>query len=130
MSTPYTFAHRPDIEDGAKQFTLEGQTVHFATDTLGTSATGCALQRYAPGAHPGFGHRHFDAEEVYVVVAGSGRIRLDDEIVEVRHLDAIRVAPEVWRGFSAGPDGMVVLAFGARHERDGDGAPDWWPDDR
>jgi mannose-6-phosphate isomerase-like protein (cupin superfamily) len=130
MNAPYTVAHLPAIEDGAKRFVLEGQTAHFAADALGSALTGCALQCYAPGAHPGLGHRHADAEEVYVVVDGSGRIKLDDEIVDLRRLDAVRVAPQVWRAFSAGPDGMEVLAFGPRHEGDGEGVAGWWPDDR
>ena len=127
MTPPFTHAHLPDIEDGARQFGLEGQTAHFAAESLALRDTGCTLQRYEPGAHPGFGHRHFDAEETYVVVRGSGRIKLGDEIIEVRELDAVRVAPEVWRAFSAGPDGMDVLAFGARHPGDGDVDVNWWP---
>lgn len=129
MSAPYTRTHLPELDDFAKQFGLEGQTAHFGADALGTEATGCALQRYAPDAHPGFGHRHFDAEEVYVVISGGGRIKLDDEVIDVKTLDAVRVAPEVWRAFSAGPDGMDILAFGTRHPGDGDATPGWWPRD-
>lgn len=131
MSAPYTHTHLPDIQDSATRFGLgEGQTAHFGSDALALEGVGCALQRYAPNAHPGFGHRHFEAEEVYVVLAGSGRIKLDDEIHDLQRLDAIRVQPQVWRAFSAGPQGMEIIAFGARHPGDGDAAAGWWPDDR
>ena len=67
-------------------------------------------------------------EEVYVVLAGAGRMKLDDAIIDVRRLDAIRVAPGVTRQFEAGPDGLEILAVGARHEGDGELVPDWWTD--
>jgi len=73
-----------------------------------------------------FGHRHERAEEVYVVIAGSGRVKLDDEIAELRPLDAVRVAPAVTRAFEAGPDGLELLAFGPRHDGDGELFPGWW----
>jgi mannose-6-phosphate isomerase-like protein (cupin superfamily) len=75
-----------------------------------------------------FGHRHEEAEEVYVVLGGDGRIKLDDEIIEVGTLDAVRVAPGVIRAFEAGPGGIEVLAFGARHDGDGELIQDWWSD--
>jgi mannose-6-phosphate isomerase-like protein (cupin superfamily) len=74
-----------------------------------------------------FGHRHENAEEVYVILAGSGRVKLDDEIVDVETMDAIRVSPEVTRAFEAGPAGIEVLAFGPRHEGDGELVQGWWP---
>ena len=46
-------------------------------------------------------YRHREREEAYVVVCGSGRVRLDDEIREMRRWDVIRVAPEVVRAFEA-----------------------------
>jgi mannose-6-phosphate isomerase-like protein (cupin superfamily) len=81
-----------------------------------------------PGKRNAFGHRHEEAEEVYVVIAGSGRVRLDDEIVEVTELDAIRVAPEVTRAWEAGEEGLSVIVFGARHEADGELNPEFWQD--
>ena len=75
-----------------------------------------------------FGHRHEEAEEIYIVVAGSGRMKLDDEIIEVETLDAIRVSPEVVRAFEAGDEGLEVIAAGARHDGDGEVVQDWWSD--
>ena len=63
-----------------------------------------------------------------MVIAGSGRVKLDDEIHEIARLDAIRVGPEVKRAFEAGPDGIEFLAFGQHFEKDGRILPDWWID--
>jgi mannose-6-phosphate isomerase-like protein (cupin superfamily) len=75
-----------------------------------------------------FAHRHHNAEEVYVVLGGSGRMRLDDEIIDVQALDAIRVEPQVTRAFEAGPDGIQWLAFGAHFDKDGEVLRDFWKD--
>jgi len=68
------------------------------------------------------------AEEVYIVIGGSGRLKLDDEVIAVEALDAIRVAPGVVRAFESGPDGLEVLAVGARHDGDGELIQGWWSD--
>lgn len=81
-----------------------------------------------PGCRQAFGHRHEQAEEVYVVLAGDGRLRLDGEVVEIAPLDAIRVAPSVTRGFEAGSEGLAVLAFGPRYPGDGEIIQDFWND--
>ena len=76
------------------------------------------------------GHHHREQEEVYVVVSGSGRMRLDDKIVDLNQWDIIRVAPETIRGLEGGPDGMEVIAVGSDRPAGGDGVsvPDWWVD--
>ena len=77
------------------------------------------------------GHSHREQEEAYVVVAGSGRVRLDDEIRDVRQWDVVRVAPEVIRAFEAGPDGLELIAVGGPKPEGGDGQPTDapWPDE-
>jgi mannose-6-phosphate isomerase-like protein (cupin superfamily) len=86
--------------------------------------------RYAPGFRAPLGHSHREQEEAYVVVSGSGRIRLDDEIVELAQWDVVRVAPSVVRGFEGGPGGLEVIAIGADRPEGGDGVrvDDWWTD--
>ncbi len=71
-------------------------------------------------------HRHTRAEEVYVILAGTGRIKLDDELRDVRALDAIRVRPDVARALEAGPDGLEFLAVGPHHQGDGEPVDDPW----
>jgi mannose-6-phosphate isomerase-like protein (cupin superfamily) len=93
---------------------------------LEATQTGAAHFRLLPGKRSPFAHRHARAEEIYVILSGSGVVKLDDEIVPVRRLDAIRVSPSVVRAFEAGPDGLEFLAFGPHYEGDGEGVADPW----
>ena len=125
----YTLKNLTDVEDSAPKFGFgELGQARFATGDFDAERTGFSYQRLNPDKRQAFGHRHDDAEEVYVVLDGSGRLKLDDEIVDVRRLDAIRVAPGVTRAFEAGPEGLEVIAFGARHEGDGELIQGWWSD--
>jgi mannose-6-phosphate isomerase-like protein (cupin superfamily) len=129
MPAAYTRKKLTDVEDSAPKFGLsENQEARFANADLDVKDTGVSHLRLHPGKRSAFGHRHENAEEVYVVLAGSGRVKLDEEIIEIAAMDAIRVAPEVARAFEAGPEGMDVLAFGPRHEGDGEVLPGWWTD--
>jgi mannose-6-phosphate isomerase-like protein (cupin superfamily) len=117
----YTIKNLRDVEDSAPKFGFgELQEAHFAHGALETQDTGCSYHVVKPGKRQGFAHRHDAAEEVYVVLSGAGRINLDGEVVDVKRLDAIRVAPPIVRTFEAGPDGLELLAFGPRHEGDGE----------
>ena len=89
---------------------------------------GMSLLRVKPRKRQAFAHRHERAEEVYVVMSGSGRMKIDDEIIELEPLDAVRVTPMATRQFEAGDDGLEVVAFGRRFERDGETFPGWWSD--
>ncbi len=129
MAAPYTHLNLDEVEDSAPKFGYdEVQEARFANEALETEQAGFSFHRVKPGKRQGFGHKHDEAEEIYVIVSGSGRMKLDDEIVEVRRLDAIRVAPEVTRQFEAGDDGLEIVAFGSRHEGDGELVPGWWTD--
>jgi mannose-6-phosphate isomerase-like protein (cupin superfamily) len=129
MTSPYTLKNLADVDDSAVKFGYEElQEVRFATGDLEAEGTGVSHHRVKPGKRQGFAHRHEEAEEVYVVISGSGRVKLDDQIFEIDRLDAIRVAPEVTRMFEAGGEGLELLAFGPRHEGDGDLVHDWWTD--
>ena len=127
MTATYTYKKLDEVQDSAPKFGMdELQEARFATGDLDAQDTGFSLHRVKPGKRQGFGHKHDAAEEVYVVIAGSGRVKLDDDIVDLTRLDALRVAPQVTRCFEAGPDGLELLAFGPRHEGDGDIVPGWW----
>ena len=115
----YTVKNLRQVEDlAAKHGFGEVQEARFPLEDLDAEATGLAHIIVRPGKRQPFAHRHKEAEEIYVVVSGSGRIKLDDEIVEVSELDAIRIAPNVARALEAGDDGMTILAFGPRHAGD------------
>jgi uncharacterized cupin superfamily protein len=118
-----------EVEDSAvKHGFSETQMARFAGADLGCETIGLALEGVKPGKRQAFGHRHEEDEEVYVVVDGSGTMRLGEETIEVGRLDAIRVAPGVWRAFEAGPDGLQILAFGTHTEGDGEIDPGFWTD--
>jgi uncharacterized cupin superfamily protein len=129
--TDYTHANmRTDVEDSAPGFGLAPDLeAHFARKPLGAERIGVSLQKLAPGARQAFGHRHTEDEEVYVVVKGGGRVKVDDEIVELGEWDAIRVAPSTMRCFEAGDDGIEYLAFGTHTEDDGETVNGWWSED-
>ena len=116
-----------ETADSAPKFGLEefGEA-HFPREELDAKKTGLSYQVLKPGKRQQFGHKHDKAEEVYVVLSGSGRVKLDDEIVELSELDAIRVEPKVMRAFEAGPDGMAWLAFGPHHDKDGQMDREFW----
>lgn len=125
----YTIKNLDATKDSAPEFGFgELGEAHFPREELGCEQVGLAYHRLRPGKRQAFGHRHENAEEVYVVLDGSGRIRLDDEAREISRLDAIRVEPSVARAFEAGPDGLAVIVFGSRHEGDGELLHEFWKD--
>jgi mannose-6-phosphate isomerase-like protein (cupin superfamily) len=130
MTTPYTLKKLTDVEDSAVKFGLaEMGEARFAKDDLDAEDTGVSLHRIRAGQRQPFAHKHDAAEEIYVVLAGSGRAKLDDAIVDIAKLDAIRVAPGVIRAFEAGHDtDLELLAVGPRHDGDGEIIQDWWKD--
>jgi mannose-6-phosphate isomerase-like protein (cupin superfamily) len=130
MPAPYTLRRLSDVADSAAKFGFgETQESRFANGDLETEQTGLSYHRVKAGKRQPFGHRHQGAEEVYVIVAGSGRAKLDDEVVEVGALDAIRVAPGVIRAFEGGPEGLELLAFGPLRPDDrGEMLQGWWTD--
>src|SRR3954452_6330797 len=123
MRNPFTHKKLNEVKDSAPGFGFgDDMEARFAKDDVEAEDTGFSFHRLKPGKRQPFGHAHEETEEVYVVVRGDGLFKLDDEIIEVERLDAIRVSPEVTRAFEAGDDGLEVLVFGPR--KDGDGALD------
>jgi mannose-6-phosphate isomerase-like protein (cupin superfamily) len=102
-----------------------------ATKLLGLEHSGLTYQRIPPDYRFPYGHTHKTQEEVYVVVRGRGRMKVDDEIVDLKEWDAVRVPPGAWRGYEAGPEGLELLVIGApglgENPRDDvEGTRDWW----
>jgi mannose-6-phosphate isomerase-like protein (cupin superfamily) len=112
--TRHTIKNLRDVEDSAPKFGMDTvMQARFAAGDLGMEKSALSLQRLLPGATQPFGHHHRGQEELYVIVDGSGQVKLDDDVFDVGAMDAIRVAPEVVRAFSAGPEGLEFLAYGA-----------------
>jgi mannose-6-phosphate isomerase-like protein (cupin superfamily) len=126
----YTVVNLKQVEDQAPRFgyapDLESR---FARRALALENSGLSYFKLAPGFRVPFGHRHTDQEEVYVVVAGSARIKLGDDVVDLGTWDAVRVPPEVTRGMEGGPEGAEIVAFGAPSNENADAemVRDFWP---
>lgn len=133
---PFTLRNiKHDLEDIGSVFDgAPDLEFRAATKPLELEQSGLSYQRVPPGYRfPPYGHTHKTQEEVYVVVSGSGRMKIDDEIVELRTWDAVRVAPGAWRGYEAGPEGLELLVIGAPNLGDAprddvEGQRDWWTD--
>jgi mannose-6-phosphate isomerase-like protein (cupin superfamily) len=123
----FTIANLKEVDDTAGE-NAPGLEARFARKHLDSEHLGVSYFRYAPGFRLPTGHSHREQEEAYVVVDGSGRMKLDGEIVELRRWDIVRVAPGTVRGFEGGPEGLELIALGSDRPEGGDGvtSPDWW----
>ena len=126
----FTIKNLKQVEDSAAERGQGGIEARFGRKHMDSDHLGVSYFRYESGFRVPFGHSHREQEEAYVVIGGSGRMRLGDEIVELQQWDLVRVAPEVVRGFEGGPDGLELLAIGADRPEGGDGemVADWWTD--
>ena len=102
----------------------------IARNAIESDHLGVSYFRYGSGRRSPFGHKHREQEEAYIVTSGSGRVRLDDDIVELKQWDVLRVAPAVVRAFEGGPDGLEFIAIGNDRPEGGDGerVPGFWED--
>ena len=126
----YTKVNLKEVEDQAPKFGLSPDLeARFARVALEAEQTGVTYQRLGPNFRVPFGHNHKTQEEVYIVVSGSMRAKLDDEVVELGQWDAIRVSKETMRGFESGPEGVEFLAIGVPGgPGDANTTQDWWSD--
>jgi mannose-6-phosphate isomerase-like protein (cupin superfamily) len=132
---PFTLRNiKDDLEDIGSLFDgAPDLEFRSATKALELEKSGLSYQRVPPGYRFPYGHTHKLQEEVYVVVRGSGRMKVDDEIVELRAWDAVRVSPGAWRGYEAGAEGLEILVIGAPNlgdapREDVEGQRFWWAD--
>ena len=120
-----------DVEDMAPKFGMApGVEARFARQNLGLENSGMSYFKIAPGYRMPFGHRHSDQEEVYAIVSGSARLKLDDEILELAQWDVVRIPRDTWRALEGGANGAEVIAFGAPNtdNKDAEMQPGWWSD--
>src|ERR687893_615519 len=125
---------KDDVKDVGSNFDgAPDLEFRMATQALALEQSGLSYQSVPPDYPFPYGHKHGNQEEIYVVVGGSGRMKLDDEIVELKRWDAVRVPPGTWRGYEAGPEGLEIIVVGAPHlgdtpRDDVEGERDWWAD--
>jgi len=127
----YTIQNLKALEDSAVGHGLSPQLeARFAKGPLECEQSGLSYQRLAPNFRVPFAHRHKTQEEIYVVVNGSVRMKLEDEVIELRQWDAIRVPKETMRGFESGAEGVEIIAIGAPNTGPGDAEVEqgWWSD--
>jgi mannose-6-phosphate isomerase-like protein (cupin superfamily) len=124
----YTKKNIRDLDNSAEQFGLAPDLeARFGRKAVEARRGGFSYQKLAPGFRPGFGHRHKEQEEIYIVLSGSGRAKVNDDIVDLHEFDALRVDPDAWRGFEAGDEGLEFLVFGAGESGDAETSDDFWP---
>jgi mannose-6-phosphate isomerase-like protein (cupin superfamily) len=103
-----------DVEDMGERFGYApNMEARFARKPLKLEKSGISYFKIAPGFRVPFGHRHGEQEEIYLLLSGTARVKLDDEIVDLKAMDAVRIPVGTKRGFEAGPEGAELLAFGA-----------------
>ena len=126
----FTIKNLKDVEDSAGERTpgVEGR---FARKYLDSDHLGISYFRFSQGVRSPVAHSHREQEEAYVVVGGSGRIRIDDEIHSLELWDVVRLSPEVVRAFEGGEGGLELIAIGSDRPEGGDGvmAPSAWIDE-
>ena len=128
--TDHTKINLHEVEDSAPKFQMPAEMqARFARRAIGGETLGLSLFTLAPGFRIPFGHKHKTQEEVYVIVRGSARVKVEDDIVELAEWDAIRFPKDTMRQMEAGPDGVDYLAFGAGDDpTEAEMAPGWWAD--
>ncbi|HEY1479275.1 MAG TPA: hypothetical protein VGF46_04565 [Gaiellales bacterium] len=129
MSSSFTLANFKGL-DGKPSDPSADRESQFARSHIDSEHVGVSYFRYAPGFRSTMGHSHREQEEVYVVVTGSGRAKLDDEIVDLKQWDVLRVAPTTVRAFEGGPQGMELVIAANDRPEGGDGVrvEDFWPE--
>ncbi len=119
-SSRFRIVNLKELKDSAAG-QAAGIEARFARSSLDSEHLGVTFIEYGPGVRSPMAHSHREQEEAYVVLRGSGRIRLDDEIHPLAEWDVVRVSPPVVRAFDAGPDGLRLLAIGSDRPEGGDG---------
>ena len=126
----YTKLNLKEVENQSPKFGLTEMEFRSARVPLEMENAGLSYLRVAPNYRVPFGHNHTVQEEVYVLLNGSARLKLDDEIIDMTPLDAVRIHKDTMRNFEGGPEGAEIIAFGAPNTGPGDGpmTQDWWTD--
>jgi mannose-6-phosphate isomerase-like protein (cupin superfamily) len=128
----YTALNLEEVENQGERFGVNPAELQLrmAKDPLNCAHAGISYMRLGPGYRPPWGHRHKTQEEIYVLVNGSARMKIEDEVIDLEPMSAVRIAPETMRGYEAGPDGADFIVIGAPRTGSGDAITEqnWWND--
>jgi mannose-6-phosphate isomerase-like protein (cupin superfamily) len=127
--TDYTVKNlKDDVPNASEQFGIDGMEAHFGRKALDLDSFGLSYQKLTPNFRQPFGHYHREQEEAYVVIAGGGRVKVEDDVVDLKQWDVIRVPANATRQFEAGPDGLEYIAIGGQPTGDAETVEGWWSD--
>ncbi len=122
----YTIKNLREVKDSAAEAGISDFIeARFANEDLDSETSGISYQLVKSGQRQPFAHKHGEMEEIYVIVSGSGRVKLDDEVEDLEALDAIRIAPSVTRAFEANDEDLVLLVFSPRAKGDAEMVQDF-----
>jgi mannose-6-phosphate isomerase-like protein (cupin superfamily) len=122
----YSIKNLREVKDVAAEAGLsDSLEARFAHEDVDVDHTGFSFQVIKAGQRQPFAHKHGEAEEIYVIISGSGKLKLDDEVVDIGPLDAIRIGPSIVRAFQAGDDDIQMLVFGPRMPGDAEVVQDF-----
>lgn len=130
----YTVQNLKQIDNAGAAFGLPEDQIELrlGRGPLGCETAGVSYMKLGPGYRAPFGHSHGEQEEIYVLVSGSARMKIGDDMVDLQPFTAVRVAPASMRGYEGGPQGAELIVVGAPQPSspDGDGnvEPGWWTD--
>ncbi|MHB8641752.1 MAG: cupin domain-containing protein [Gaiellaceae bacterium] len=126
----YTHLNLKEVEDQAPKFGMAGLEFRMGRVSLELENSGLSYLRLEPNFRIPFGHHHNNQEEIYVLISGSARLKVGDEVLELKPFDAVRVAKETMRAYEGGPEGAEIIAIGAPNTGPGDGpmTEGWWQD--
>jgi len=128
--THYTKKNIRELDNAAEEFGLAPDLeARFGRKAVEARRGGFSYQKMAPNFRQPFGHRHKEQEEIYVVLSGAGRVKVNDDLIDLGAFDALRVDPDAWRAFEAGDDGLEYIVFGAGDSGDSETSQDFWPRD-
>jgi mannose-6-phosphate isomerase-like protein (cupin superfamily) len=128
----YSVENLKEVQNQGENFGIDPSELQLrmAKDPLECANAGISYLKLGPDFRVPFGHTHKTQEEIYVLITGSGRMKIGDDVVELEQWDAVRVPPDTMRGFEAGPDGLGLIAIGSPSTGPGDAevTPGWWSD--
>jgi mannose-6-phosphate isomerase-like protein (cupin superfamily) len=126
----YTVQQLKEVENQGVRFGLDEKDfeIRMARVPLNCEHCGISYERLGPGWRTPHGHNHKQQEEIFILVNGSARMRLGDDVVDLEPWTAVRIAPETMRALEGGPNGAEFLVVGAPNTGPGDAdiTPDWW----